>query len=259
MKTISAHFWRHLQPTWNFGEALVPLILNHLGYQWSVERHTEKPTLLMIGSELRANFINQLRLQGHTPVVWGFGWSHSQIPKGVDIRAVRGPLTASKMQVDCPQGDPGFLVSRAFPRQAYPESGKVLYAPHWHNRKLGSQGAGETFFDVEVKAGGNFASIANAQFRIDQLCSAEFVMTSSLHVAITCIAYKIPFAPAIRHPEQIDKPNKWADVSAWLGSPLEFSTTDEAAHDWWERVGSKIEVPVLSPLVDSFPHEIAHD
>jgi hypothetical protein len=255
VKTITTNFWRCYRPTWNFGEALVPLIINHFGYQWSVAPTPGTPTLLMIGSELRHNFVQQLTLQDRQPVVWGCGWSHGNPPRKVDARAVRGPITRDKLGLpkSTPLGDPGFLLPTVYPGQHQGGTG-TLYAPHWHNRKLLARGVGELFFNVETTA---FPVLANVKAKIDRLIQADFVFTSSLHVAIACIAYKVPFAPLIRGAEQINKPVKWQDVSAWFGSPLEFSDTDAAARSWWERVGQNIEVPDLSPLVKSFPHEIA--
>lgn len=252
MKTIQDHFWRDKLPTWNLGEALIPLILNHLGYEGITKRRPDCSTLLMIGSELRESFVRGL---GSPAVVWGYGWSHGAAPPQVDVRAVRGPVTHKVLNLpnDLPMGDPGFLISKANPVNRRPTPGRVLYAPHWNNRKLARPEPGESIFNVELEA----ASMTAIREKLATLNSAEFVLTSSLHVAICCISYRIPFGLVRRGEEKIDKPAKWRDVFRWLNATHEFVETEAEARDWWNTVGSQIIVPPLDPLLATFPHDIA--
>lgn len=251
---IAAHLWRCHDRSFNFGEALGDMVLKGIGVEPVYgKRSGPRPggrVLLSVGSELRQRFINKQKERYDGVVVWGHGYSYQRPadPATADIRAVRGPLTRKVCGLpgDTPLGDPAFLMPKYYPL-VRENSGEIVYAPHWFNRATDPGDYG--FFDVNCEEG-------EAQQKMQRLVSADFVMTNSLHVAIFCIAYSVPFGPTLLGEDGINKPWKWADIFEWLKCPLCWNYNEKQARRWYEAFGSKIEVPDLDPLVDSFPWDI---
>lgn len=128
-------------------------------------------------------------------VVWGSGIMNfsavcalyrRKLYQKLDIRAVRGPLTRTALQqigISCPEvfGDPAVLMPRIYPRKAV-GSGKTVYIPHYLTDFSDCGGTCECL-DIKTEDYKGF---------IDQMCTADKVISSSLHGIILAEAYGIP-------------------------------------------------------------------
>lgn len=254
MDSILTHHWQMGQTRLNFGEALVPSIVEHFGFRYlpdlPIHSHRSKFKLLTISSEFNCNFIAKLSRQQHHVVVWGSGYSEGGIPArtAADIRALRGTRTMELLGInDVVTCDPGFLIAEIFPNESSPTKGE-LWAPHWSNRKRIGW-AGTELFDVEVRR-------SKLREEIDRLCQSSFIYTSSIHVAVACMAYRIPFATCLADEDTINKPFKWADLWSTLNVPHLWCRSKETAHNWYDAFGSKIQLPNLDLLKAAFPRDI---
>lgn len=244
---IDLYYWGRGKPTLNLGEAFIPFLLSRLGVGTSCNARS---VLLMIGSELHAKTVEDLRQRYTRIVVWGYGYSHGTPPDPslLDVRAVRGTKTAAVLGLDNPVvGDPGLLLPR-YLQVPVTGDGPTLLAPHFLSRRL--YRGRSNVFDVET-------TIREVPVKISELAAANFVLTSSLHVSLVCIAYGIPFSPFLVAGESPDKPRKWEDAYSVLGIIPRWSATEKEARAWYESVRSAIYLPDLDRLLDAFPYDIA--
>ena len=107
-----------------------------------------------------------------------------------DIRAVRGPLTREILSVagyDCSRavfGDPGILMPLIFPEPQMEKRYKFCVVNHFVNEEKHLDEGEDT---LTISAGTN-----NYKDFIRSICSAETVISSSLHGIILAEAYHIP-------------------------------------------------------------------
>lgn len=244
------HYWRAGCKTLNYGEALAVLIVHKLGYE-PIDKGKGR-CLLSIGSELHAGTISKVRKEYGEPVIWGYGYSAGDAPdlNGLDVRAVRGPLTSRtlKLPSGTPQGDPAFLLPRLIPERHRGGDG-IIVVPHWSNRDIRAWPEYPQL-DIEI-------TYDDVMSFIRSLLSADFVLTNSLHVVITCLAYRIPFAPVQRDGEIFNKPLKWSDTFEWAGIPLArpWPTTIDEAIIWYSRARD-YDLPDVDDLLNAFPSDI---
>lgn len=171
----------------NFGDLLGPLLVKKLLAEQGICRKaaTTKRRLLTVGS------VMLLARNGDT--VWGTGVNGKSLQAEykfteLDIRAVRGPLTADflrKRGLDVPDvyGDPGLLVSHIAPRRHLPlpkKPSSVVYMPNMHDAPKWTHLPGCLSPQMPLKR--IAASIANA----------ELVIASSLHAIVLADSYGIP-------------------------------------------------------------------
>jgi pyruvyltransferase len=164
-------------------------------------------------------------------VLWGTGIMNrdDRIQPGVQIAAVRGPLTreaAQRSKVPCPPvfGDPGLLVPRLLPRQraSCDEPGLV---PHFSN-----------LADARLPAGWRLVDVRESvDVFVDQLCRCAWVASSSLHGIILAHAYGIP--------------------AAWVSYGILPSGDDTKFHDYFLSVGVPVPAPV--PIYPAFKDGVA--
>lgn len=168
----------------NVGDRLALELVERLiaGRGLTMERYTGgSRRLLSIGSVLHFATVND--------VIWGTGVngkldSSRLNAKPLDVRAVRGPLTAAELRkhgIATPEvyGDPGILVSVAFPQQPKPQR-DYLVVPHFREKwwrflghpTLSPAQAPEAF--------------------IGKLVRARRVISSSLHGIVLAESYGIP-------------------------------------------------------------------
>ena len=130
-------------------------------------------------------------------VVWGTGinpfWQRKVRlewdPQTLDIRAVRGPLTAEYLNeeygLDLPlspvYGDPGMLVARLFPELGQGETArKYGITPH--------------YLDMETVQDHEDVMPPNRAWRdlVEFILGCEMIVSSSLHALIVAEAFKVP-------------------------------------------------------------------
>ena len=179
-------------------------------------------------------------------IIWGSGTLSSQDPlwntieKPLSVRAVRGPLTRQLLLsrgIDCPEvyGDPALL----FPR---------FYSPNVEKRyKFGvilhvsTQANSAVYSKLNAILGGNMLIINLKQFSswnsfIDDICSCNTILSSSLHGIIIADAYEIPNAWISLDENHPDNNFKFKDYYLSVGKditqPLNFDTmTSEQIQD----------------------------
>lgn len=199
----------------------------------------KKETIAMMGSIL------PWAIDKNT-IIWGSGTLSSQDPlwntieKPLSVRAVRGPLTRQLLLsrgIDCPEvyGDPALL----FPR---------FYSPSVEKRyKFGvilhvsTQANSAVYSKLNAILGGNMLIINLKQFSswnsfIDDICSCNTILSSSLHGIIIADAYEIPNAWISLDENHPDNNFKFKDYYLSVGKditqPLNFDTmTSEQIQD----------------------------
>ena len=199
----------------------------------------KKETIAMMGSIL------PWAIDKNT-IIWGSGTLSSQDPlwntieKPLSVRAVRGPLTRQLLLsrgIDCPEvyGDPALL----FPR---------FYSPNVEKRyKFGvilhvsTQANSAVYSKLNAILGGNMLIINLNQFSswnsfIDDICSCNTILSSSLHGIIIADAYEIPNAWISLDENHPDNNFKFKDYYLSVGKditqPLNFDTmTSEQIQD----------------------------
>ena len=188
---ISLSWWENPFPG-NFGDWLTPFIFSHyteskINFQGLTTRAAKKH-LVSLGSVGR--FIKS------NSVVVGTGVSsfkHAINPKA-DFVSVRGPHTADLIvQSGGPKienfGDPGVVLSRILPLTRGATNGRIALVRHY------------THLQAPVKLPENFDELSVQLSHpeeivtfIETLMEYESVVTSAMHVLITCQSYGIPCA-----------------------------------------------------------------
>ncbi len=190
-KEILLSWWENPYPG-NFGDWLTPFIFNHytenrIIFQGLTSR-TNKSHIVSLGSVGR--FIKP------NSVVVGTGVSsfkHALNPKA-DYISVRGPHTA-KLLIESggPEvtsfGDPGVVLSRILPFTRGETNGRIALVRHYTHVQAPVR-LPENFDELSVQISHPDDVIAF----IEKLNEYESVVTSAMHVMITCQSYGIPCA-----------------------------------------------------------------
>lgn len=207
---IQEPIWKFIWPdhisflwydTKNWGDALNPVLIEHLSGKKAKGIDINIHQSYWVDEEADLNAVHYLVI-GSTlhhadrqTIVWGAGFTGEfnqfrQPPRSV--LAVRGPLSAQsvrKQGVDCPNtyGDPALLLPRFYQPQSFEKKFKLGIIPHFYDFKNPNLQAFKQNPDVLVI---NIKS--NIKKVVDQLCSCEKVVSSSLHGLIAADAYQIP-------------------------------------------------------------------
>jgi hypothetical protein len=90
---------------------------------------------------------------------------------------------------------------------------------------------------------------------LDQIASADFVLTASLHAAIIACAYGRPFA--FWDNGHIDIPFKWQDFAGSIGIPTTFvKNLAEGRRLYEHTLAPLIKVPPLAAILDVCPFSV---
>lgn len=201
-------------------------------------------------------------------VVWGSGMMTSKmLPKigPKKIYAVRGPMTRKILVengYDCPEvyGDPALLLPYYYRPKGKTKKYKLGIIPHY-----------EDYYKDELKKFKNDNDVLVIKLFdyhkwtdiIDQICSCDYIVSSSLHGLIVAEAYKIPNLWMFLNSPSADQSKrfKFHDFFQSIGcdrnSPYEITneTTKEAL---LEQRYNYIKPPGLNlePLINSCPFDI---
>jgi pyruvyltransferase len=245
---VHLEYWRPGDSLLNFGDMLSYIIVSKVLSNNGLTLTDETPRqarLLAVGSILH--------FAKSGDVVWGSG-INGKVPldlhcfSTLDVRAVRGPLTAEylrKRGITVPDvyGDPALLLPQLFGERFVPTK-KRQYAvvPNLHDL-----GVTENW--------PNIVSPLMAWNRcIEQIVEAEFVVASSLHGLIVAEAFGIP-ARYIRLSET-ESLLKYEDYVVGTGrTSLEYARTIEEA---LEMKGMPAIVFDPEGLIKSFPLDLWH-
>ena len=175
----------------NIGDSMVPWLINNVGgkeISYSNPREVNGPHLFTIGSILQYADANSY--------IWGSGFisEDSKVhSKPAKVNAVRGPLTAKRLKgltnQDCDVFcDPALLTPRYIEPTIELGTTKIGLIPHYvDNDKLK---ASKIFNHNSVKLCD--VETENIQQFINDICSCEVVISSSLHGIILAEAFGIP-------------------------------------------------------------------
>ena len=243
----SGVLWRlpRLERENNFGDLLGPWIVARicdiLNLGSAVSR---KHRLLTVGS-----IINTVAREGDT--VWGSGIHGNMLPlqsaiPQLDVRAVRGPLTAALLResgnsVPDVYGDPALLV------------------PHlWSDSELGVQrrSGGTVFvpnyYDLAAAPDNALNPRGDVVERIRAIASAERVIASSLHGIVIAEAYGVP---AVLVASAIERRFKYEDYYGGTGRSL-----PTVASDWRSALNTPAGIPIddwdPQALLQAFPTDL---
>lgn len=232
------------RPVNNFGDLLGPLIVRSMLDQRRLTDPGSRRRLLTVGSILH--------MARTGDVVWGSGWNGDLNPRDrrfemVDLRAVRGPMTAdllARRGGDAPRvfGDPALLLPLLLPDLGSPPGVRsgALFIPNIRDRGNGV-----------VPDGVRLLSPTGDPFAIVRAITASsFVIASSLHAVIVADAFGVE-ARLVR--TEID-PFKYADHYLGTGRP-DFRMADSVSHAL--RLGGEPSIDWNpEPLLGSFPDDL---
>lgn len=190
----------------NFGDELTGLVLDKLlpgqSHQWV---QPEEAQLVGVGSVL-----NTLRgrLQPGT-AIWGTGGGYhlEDITEGLEVLAVRGPLTRDNcgLPADTPLGDPGLLLPLWYPPAKEKRYRLGLVKHMGETRDLGYLQPDVVIDSTEMPLD-----------VIEGITSCEYVVSTGLHGYIVAVAYGVPATPL-----PLGDGYKFADFLGSMDRPLE--------------------------------------
>ncbi len=230
----------------NFGDMLSPVLTKSLSGKEAVFRNSGS-RLFAVGSLIK--FANK------GDVIWGTGFisASDKCKRGVDIKAVRGPLTRNiilKQGIDCPEiyGDPGLLLPTLYPQSNQKGKG-IGVIPHYVDyERVRAQLSNKGIHVIDIRAGITHVIKAATQ--------CEVLLCSSLHGCILGESYGIPTAWVELSDKVVGKGFKFRDYYA-------STDRDPKCIDWRKGIDIDHAVNValdmttpkidLNPLVDAFP------
>lgn len=188
MSTKIMLYWAKCGPRYgNFGDKLSPLVVSTLTGREVAYSPLSEASIVACGS------LTQEIPEDYTGFVWGTGCmyrDHFTIAPRARVFALRGKLTAmrfSHVGRDVPLGDVGLLCS-----VLWPYTGQKLYplgiVPHYVD--YDNAGLGEFLRqnpDVLV-----IDPCGRTREVIEQICSCEHIISSSLHGLVVADSYRIP-------------------------------------------------------------------
>jgi len=190
-QTLRLTWWAKPFPG-NFGDWLSPLIISHYSKARVLIQPPTKPTgkrhLIALGSIGR--FIQS------SAVVVGTGISTDdvQLSRKAKYVSVRGPITAKALSASrgpgiTAFGDPGIVISKIFPVKRGKTNGRGVLVRHFShssaNLRLPSR-----IDELSVM----MSRPRDVKSFVQKLNEYDYVITSAMHVMITCHSYGIPCA-----------------------------------------------------------------
>lgn len=249
---VHCYSWRPSGGRINFGDQLAEVIVDSVLMSRGRLRSEEvrRPArLLSVGSVLH------FARSGDT--VWGTGVNGKIVEEhhrfeALDVRAVRGPLTADFLRgrgIAVPEvyGDPALLIPRLLPGRFVP-TGKEgpIFVPNLNDLPHVASLALPIPM-VSPLRGWNHV--------ISRIVASRFVLASSLHGLIIAEAYGVP-ARYVRLTER-ETLFKYQDYHAGTGrTDLTFATSIEQGLEMGGMPGISVS---FDPLLDAFPHDLWSD
>lgn len=171
---------------------------------------------LGIGTRLRRKNIPENK----KIVVFGAGYGYETIPPKVnsdwDIRCVRGPLTADKLQIsqDKVITDPAIMIALLYP--SLEKKYKISFIPH--HLSIDEDNWKEVCESVNINY---IDSTQNPDSVIKEINKSELVITESLHGAIIADSFRIPWIPI--YTRSHFSTFKWDDWAASMNLKLKYT------------------------------------
>lgn len=187
--TIRLAWWSKPFPG-NFGDWLSPLVISHFTDAKIVLQSPVKPTnkkhLISLGS------IGRFIKSNSVVVGTGISTDDLELNRKADYVSVRGPITARVLKASGgPEieafGDPGLALSRVIPIVRGATNGKIAFIRHFSHTAIPMR-LPENVEELSVMMS---KPDQIAEF-VGKLASYDSVITSAMHVMITCQSYGIP-------------------------------------------------------------------
>lgn len=253
-ETLVPH-WEKGEQVQNLGDFLSEYIhARHMG----PPKENTPATVHLVGSVISDMFINRQKKRGRSIGFWSCGMRDTYCcEKHRDYATyfgVRGAYTAAAL--DLPKskvvGDLGLLWPLIYPSKITRLKGRFITIPHFHDKRdnqeildyYGGNSILRTNVDNSYDAVDSF---------IDELTSASFILTASLHGAILAYAYGIPFA--LLNSGAIDCPFKWVDFMSTTGMTTHFVRNLDEGLIWAEKNKIPKQHFDLKSLIESCPFE----
>lgn len=262
---------------YNYGEMLASKILTAMGHKHRMignERchiKSVNSVLFSIGGLLNKYYC-QAYLLDHTKkiYVWGSGFDcdfveeklldKEVIESKFDITMIRGPLTrdAYDLPKDLLLGDIGFLTSLFYPFDRRTEN--VLQVPFYADKEIFVvPGVTKVIPSLLMKDSKNSFDTCFNEL-LEGIATASFVLTGSMHAAITAMSYNVPWAIIAKEGKDPSKEWKWHDVLGSVGlDSFDIKCCDslEEGVSWWNSIKNKIR-PITreyqQQILDAFPY-----
>lgn len=185
-------------------------------------------------------------------IVWGAGLN-SKVPEDMhkfetlDIRAVRGPITAEFLKcknISVPNvfGDPGLLLSRFYTPKKSTKKEDVIIIPNYNDLRL---------FDAD----GAVDPRGSGLELVDRIANAKFVVGSALHAIVFAEAFGIP-CRLVLPPNHSEAKSKYEDY--YLGTDRDFPEVAESIEHAF-RLGPVPKInnlkEIQNRLLAAFPNE----
>lgn len=255
-------YWLQDQEEQNFGDFLTQYLADRLFLRTA----RQASQVRLLGSALHDWFVpvetNAITGEKEKLVIWGGGIREpgglSQANRDrVQILSVRGPLSASDLALgaEVPMGDPGLLLPALHTPRLRPKfAGKTVCIPHFHDLRSDKELLDISKADLVLRPSIRASSEAIESF-VDALVSASFVLSSSLHGAITAAAYGRPFA--FWDPGFVDLPTKWEDFAQSIHIPCEFVSDISSARTCYEtRLNPVMRIPSMLECLAVAPYAV---
>ncbi|MDO1584176.1 polysaccharide pyruvyl transferase family protein [Rhizobium oryzicola] len=174
------------------------------------------PDVLLVGVGTVLNPV--LLPTGTRKLVIGSGYGYGMPPDITntaewDVRCVRGPLTAAKLNLPTEMGivDPAVMVADMPEFRNQPKRYKKTFIPHWESAEFGiwkqaCEPAGLTYLDPREEA----------KSVITRIAQSEFIVAESMHGAILADAFRVPWV-AVSTSRSINN-FKWTDWASSVGA-----------------------------------------
>ncbi len=257
-------YWMRGGPVQNFGDFLSEFFIEHLFFA----QPNPGQRLRIVGSCIDDMFVppRSERAGGDELVFWGCGLRtadglSADRREGVDILAVRGPLSRSALRLgsSVPFGDPGLLMPALYKAATVVRqpSTDALLIPHFHDRRSDAELLALSGCDAVLRPNLPNDLTAITEF-VDRVVAARFVLAGALHGAIIAAAYGRPFA--FWNSGDIDLPFKWTDFAASIAIPCVFhAALPEAEAQYEAEIRPALRIPVLWPLLVAAPMPVRPD
>jgi hypothetical protein len=247
------------QGFYNFGDYITKYIFDKMDFEIGQGNY-----FLGCGSILHQSVFQNATYKNF--IVWGAGiGENSKINRHnisehgkFDIYSVRGPKTAKLLGIenDVPYGDLGLLMPCFYKPKYFVD--RVVYTPHWlnyHNIRLRHRRSIYNLVDCDLV----MSPLINAEtFEkcLDDISSAGFILTNSLHGSIIAHAYGRPWAPCRYEKEHVPNQFKWLDWFEYIGLPdeaLYWNNNYKSSKLWHDKWSPKMKRPEIGPIINSFP------
>lgn len=247
--------WKKGEPVQNLGDFLSEYVhARHLG---APKRGTPE-TVHLVGSVISDWYIKAQKKLGRSIGFWSCGMRDTfcceKHRNYATYLGVRGAYTAAALGLSKEKivGDLGLLFPFIYPSKRTQQEGKFITIPHFHDKRsdleiLNTYGGSDV---LRTNIANSYEAVDNF---LDELNSASFILTASLHGAILAYAYGIPFA--LLNSGSIDCPFKWVDFMSTTGMTTHFAQNLDEGLAWAEKNKIPKQHFNVRPLIQSCPFE----